>query len=59
MLISAQRTRTYPLTISEITEDQASHQLISKYFNNKPFKGKDGKINPKVMADIRVLTYKH
>ena len=48
----------YPPTISDITEAQHKHKLFSKYLKDKSFKGKNSKISPKVIDDIRVLTYK-
>ena len=48
----------YPPTISEITEAQHRYKLFSNYLKDKPFKGKDSKISPNVIDDIRVLTYK-
>ena len=46
----------YSPALSKITE--AQHRLMfSRYFKDKPFKIRDSKISPKVIDDIRVLTY--
>ena len=47
----------YPPTSSEITEAQHRHKMFSKSLKDKLFKGKDSKISPKVIDDIRVLPY--
>ena len=45
----------YPPTLYEIIEAQHRYKLFSKYFKDKPFKGKDSKLSSKVIGDIRTL----